>query len=146
MKILLTAIALLAGSNVAAIAAEQTLKFQLASVFLGQKDGETHFAGITISPDGSLGTKDYFDKAGENGASTGHSTYYFAKGSLVVTYAGVSKGTQTGGHYKGKYEIVSGTGVYQGATGTGAIDGDWGDASPLKNASLFNIELDVKTP
>ena len=63
-----------------------------------------------------------------------------------MTYAGVSKGTQTGGHYKGKYEIVSGTGVYQGATGTGAIDGDWEDASPLKNASLFNIELDVKTP
>ena len=139
-------IALLVSSNVAALAAEQTLKFKLAAFFLGQKDGESHLVGVTIFPDGSLGTKDYFDKAGENGASTGHSTYYFPKGSLTLTYSGVATGTQTGGHYKGKYQIVSGTAAYQGATGTGVVEGDYGDASPLKNANLFDVELDVKTP
>jgi hypothetical protein len=46
----------------------------------------------------------------------------------------------------GKYQIISGTGAYQGATGGGSIDGDWGDKSPLKGAGLYNIELDVKTP
>ena len=43
-------------------------------------------------------------------------------------------------------QIVSGTGAYQGATGSGAFEGDWGDKSPLKNAMLLNIELGVKTP
>ena len=54
--------------------------------------------------------------------------------------------TQTGGHVVGTLQIVSGTGAYQGATGTGAFEGDLGDKSPLKNAMLFNIALDVKTP
>lgn len=130
----------------AAMAGEQTLKFKLAYFFIDKKDGESHLMGVTIAPDGTLGTKDFFDKAGENDASTGHSTYYFPKGSLMVTYAGVGTGTQNGGHYKGKYQIVSGVGAYQGATGTGALEGDWGDASPLKNATLMDVELDVKTP
>ena len=56
MKILLTAIALLAGSNVAAIAAEQTLKFQLQrfSRSKGRRNslcGDNHLAGR------QLGTK-----------------------------------------------------------------------------------------
>ncbi len=34
----------------------------------------------------------------------------------------------------GKYQIISGTGAYQGATGAGTIEGDWGDKSPLKGA------------
>jgi len=58
----------------------------------------------------------------------------------------VDTAAQTGGHVVGNLQIVSGTGAYQGATGTGAFEGDWGDKSPLKNAMLFNIELDVKTP
>ena len=64
----------------------------------------------------------------------------------MANYSNVSTGTNSGGHVVGKYQIVSGTGVYQGATGGGSIDGDWGDKSPLKNAGLFNIELDIKTP
>ena len=64
----------------------------------------------------------------------------------MANYSNVSTGTDSGGHVVGKYQIVSGTGAYQGATGGGSIDVDWGDKSPLKNASLFNIELDIKTP
>jgi hypothetical protein len=54
--------------------------------------------------------------------------------------------TQTGGHVVGTIQIVSGTGAYQGATGSGSFEGGWGDKSPLKNAMLLNIGLDVKTP
>jgi hypothetical protein len=146
MKTLVSAIALLVGSNIAAMAADQTLKFKLVTFYLGEKDGESHMVGVSIYPDGTIGTKDFYNKAGENGASTGRSAYYFPDGSLVANYSGGSTGTQTGGHYTGKYQIVSGTGAYQGATGGGSIDGDWGDKSPLKGAGLYNIELDVKTP
>ena len=146
MKTLVSAIALLVGSNIMAVAGDQTLKFKLVTVYIGEKDGESHMAGVTVSPDGTIGTKDFYDKPGENGASTGHSTYYFPDGSLVADYTAVSTGTQSGGHVVGKYQIISGSGAYQGATGGGSIDGDWGDKSPLKGAGLYNIELDIKKP
>lgn len=146
MKTLVSAIALLVGSNFAAMAADQTLKFKLVTFYIGEKGDESHMVGATVSPDGTIGTKDFYNKSGENGASTGHSTYYFPDGSLVANYSLTSTGTSTGGHMVGKYQIVSGTGAYQGATGGGSIDGDWGDKSPLKGAGLYNIELDVKTP
>ena len=87
MKTLVSAIALLVGSNIMAVAGDQTLKFKLVTVYIGEKDGESHMAGVTVSPDGTIGTKDFYDKAGENGASTGHSTYYFPDGSLVANYS-----------------------------------------------------------
>jgi hypothetical protein len=146
MKTLVSAIALLVGSNIAAMAADQTLKFKLVTFYIGEKDGESHMVGVSVSPDGTMGTKDFYDKSAGNGASTGHSTYYFPNGSLVVNYSTAQTGTQTGAHVLGKYEIVSGTGAYQGATGKGSFEGDWGDKSPLKGAGLYNVELDVKTP
>ena len=146
MKTLVSALALLVGSNVMAVAADQTLKFKLVAFNVGEKDGEYHFVGATVSPNGTIGTKDFSVKEDQNGKGTGHSTYYFPDGSLVANYSTASTGTGTVGHIVGKYQIVSGTGAYQGATGGGSIDGDWGDKSPLKNASLFNIELHVKTP
>ena len=146
MKAIVSALALLIGSNIAAIAADLTLKHKLITFYVGEKDGETHMVGVTIAPDGTLGTKDFYDKMGENGKGTGHSTYYFPNGSIVANYSTVVTGTDTGGHVVGKYQIISGTGAYQGATGTGGFEGDWGDKSPLKDAALYNVELDVKTP
>jgi hypothetical protein len=146
MKLALLATALLIGSNVVAVSGEKNLNFKLVTIYMGEKDGENHLMGVTVSPDGSLGTKDFYDKAGENGASTGHSVYYFPNGTLVVNYKGAATGTATSGHFKGTYEILSGTGEYQGATGTGAIDGAYGDASPLKNAGLYDIQLNIRTP
>ena len=87
MKILPSAIALLVGSNVAAIAAEQTLKFKLAYFFMEQKDGENHFMGVTIAWDGTLGTKDFFAKQGENGAFKGRSIYDFPKGRSILPWS-----------------------------------------------------------
>ena len=146
MKTLVSALALLVGSNVMAVAADQTLKFKLVAFNVGEKDGEYHFVGATVSPDGTIGTKDFSVKEDQNGKGAGHSTYYFPDGSIVANESFVDTATQTGGHVVGKYQIVAGTGAYQGATGGGSFDGDWGDKSPLKNAMLLNIELDVKTP
>jgi hypothetical protein len=69
MKTLISAIALLVGSHIAAMAADQTLKFKLMTFYIGEKGGENHFLGATVSPDGTIGTKDFCDKQGENGAS-----------------------------------------------------------------------------
>jgi hypothetical protein len=146
MKTLVSALALLIGSNVMAVAADQTLKFKLVAFNVGEKEGEYHFLGATVSPDGTIGTKDFSVKEDQNGTGAGRSTYYFPGGSIVTTDSFVDTATQTGGHVVGKLQIVSGTGAYEGATGTGAFEGDWGDKSPLKNAMLLNIELDVKTP
>jgi hypothetical protein len=146
MKTLVSALALLVGSNVMAVAGDQTLKFKLVAFDVGEKDGEYHFVGATVSPDGTIGTKDFTVKEDQSGKGAGHSTYYFPAGSIVTSETFVDTATQTGGHVVGKYQIVSGTGAYQGATGGGSFDGDWGDKSPLKNAMLLNIELDVKTP
>jgi hypothetical protein len=38
MKTLVSAIALLVGSNIAAMAADQTLKFKLVTFYIGEKD------------------------------------------------------------------------------------------------------------
>src|SRR5690348_789542 len=124
MKTLVSALALLIGSNVMAIAGDQTLKFKLVTFYIGEKDGESHMVGTTVSPDGTIGTKDFY---GKPSAGAGHSTYYFPDGSLVANYSVTSTGTQTGGHAVGKYQIISGTGAYQGATGSGSFEGDWGD-------------------
>jgi hypothetical protein len=146
MKTLVSALALLVGSNVMAVAADQTLKLKLVAFNVGEKDGEYHFVGATVAPDGTIGTKDFHVKEDQTGKGTGQSTYYFPAGSIVTTDSFVDTATQTGGQVVGKLQIVSGTGAYQGATGTGAFEGGWGDKSPLKGAMLFNIELDVKTP
>ena len=61
MKTLISAIALLVVSNIAAMAADQTLKFKLVSFYMGEKDGESHFSGVTVAPNGTIGTKDFFD-------------------------------------------------------------------------------------
>jgi hypothetical protein len=146
MKTFLSALALLVGSNVMAVAADQALKFKLVAFTVGEKDGEYHVVGATVSPDGTIGTKDFSVKEDQSGKGAGHSTYYFPAGSIVTTDSFLDTATQTGGHVVGKLQIVSGTGAYQGATGSGSFEGDWGDKSPLKNAMLLNIELDVKTP
>jgi hypothetical protein len=81
MKTLVSAIALLVGSNVMALAGDQTLKFKVVTFYIGEKDGESHLVGVAVSPDGPIATKDFYDKSSENGTSIGHSTYYFHDGS-----------------------------------------------------------------
>ena len=134
MKTLVSALALLVGSNVMAAAADQTLKFKLVTFYADQEDGEYHFDQGLLRQGGSKRQR----------RRTQHVLFprrlYRGERSFVDTE------TQTGGHVVGKIQIVSGTGAYQRATGGGSVDGDWGDKSPLKGAALYNIELDVTTP
>jgi len=32
---------------------------------MGEKDGESHMVGATVSPDGTIGTKDFYNKQGK---------------------------------------------------------------------------------
>ena len=61
MKTLVSALALLIGSKVMAVAADLTLKHKLATFYIGEKDGELRSVGVTIAPDGTIGTKDFYD-------------------------------------------------------------------------------------
>src|SRR5580704_1993555 len=72
MKLLVSAIALLIGSNVAAMAGDQPVKFKLVTFYVGEKDGGYHMVGVTVAPDGSLlGTKDFMTKEGPDGKGSG---------------------------------------------------------------------------
>jgi hypothetical protein len=73
MKALVSALALLVGSNVMAAAADRTLKFKLVTFYADQEDGEYHF------------DKDFSVKEDQNGKGAGHSTYYFPDGSIVAS-------------------------------------------------------------
>ena len=75
MKTLVSALALLIGSNVMAVAADQTLKFKLVAFYVDQKDGEIHMVGATVSPNGTIGTKEFSVKEDQNGKGVGRSTY-----------------------------------------------------------------------
>ena len=85
MKTLVSALVLLVGSDVMAVTADQTLKFKLVAFYVDQKDGEYHMVGAIVSPNGTIGTKDFSVKEDQNGKGAGHSTYYFPDGSIVAS-------------------------------------------------------------
>jgi hypothetical protein len=111
MKALVSALALLVGSNVMAAAADQTLKFKLVTFYADQEDGEYHFDQGLLRQGGSKRQR----------RRTQHVLFprrlYRGERSFVDTE------TQTGGHVVGKIQIVSGTGAYQGAAGGGSLTG-----------------------
>ena len=72
-----------------------TLKHKLITFYVGEKDGESHNVGVTVAPDGTLGTKDFYDKTDANGKGTGHSTYHFPNGSIVTNYTTTVTGKST---------------------------------------------------
>ena len=147
MKALVSALALLVGSNIVAMAGDQTLKFKLVTFYLGEKDGESHMVGATVSPDGTTsGPRTSSTNRAKTARQPDIARIISPTDPLSRTIPRRARERLPVAILSSKYQIVSGTGAYQGATGGGSIDGDWGDKSPLKNASLFNIELDVKTP
>jgi hypothetical protein len=149
--ILLGAGALLAAPTAAC---EQVLEFKFVTMPIDVKvvqapniEGRTlsagTFRGVAFFKDGRVAVKDFIDESnllkGE-GSFKGYSTYTFEDASSITASYAAERGSAG---FHGGYTILSGTGAYAGATGTGSFDG-----LPAKftNAFLFNGKFNVKTP
>lgn len=148
-------IAIITLAALPASAAEETLNFRLVvtdtetgehtdPAIEGFALGAVKSVGVAMLEDGRIAYKEFvrIDMAGD-GAPTrqpGYSNYKFENGdSLQVAF---TAGAVEGG-YTVEYEVLSGTGAYSNATGTGRLDlvpTEWSDAS------LFEGSITVSTP
>jgi hypothetical protein len=110
----------------------------------GQVLSAGKYFGVAFFKDGRVAVKDFVsagDLKNGLGPVRGYSTYTFEDGSsITASYIGEFKAT--GAH--GDYTVLSGTGLYDKATGTGS----W-DAVPTKwtdGAVLLTGQFHVKTP
>jgi hypothetical protein len=153
-RILLGVLSVAAISN-AARAGDERLEYKLITMGVDTKvspasniDGRIlvsgKYFGVAFYKDGRIAVKDFVGEADllkGIGIFRGYSTYTFQDGaSLTLSYVAESK--PTGFH--GDYTVISGTGAYANATGSGVFDSvptKWTDG-----ATLFNATIDVHTP
>jgi len=136
------------------VAEEQELKFKVVmtevggstmdvAAFKGHAVGATKYAGTAVFEDGRIAYKTVvstWESAGETGSYSGYSTYMFENGdALVVKFTGGWSPDSNGGDY----QVVSGIGAYEGATGTGRFDAV---KNPWKDADMFEGTISVRLP
>jgi hypothetical protein len=136
-----------------ASAGERTLEFQLVTKYLdvrtmdaanvdGQSVSQGKAFGVAVFKDGKIGTKEFvFARDGhkDGGSYYGYSTYTFEDGSVTARYVG-SYDSQ---HSHCDYTILSGTGTYASARGTGTCDSV---PNPFKDIGLYKVKLKITTP
>jgi len=106
----------------------------------GIRVGAGHYAGIAVFEDGRLADKQFvlnWDNRGAEGNYNGYATYTFQNGdSLTLKFTG---GWGPDGQ-SGDYQVLSGTGAYKGATGTGRFDAV---PNPWDKANLWDLTIKV---
>lgn len=132
-------------------AQEETLKGRLITRMIsatfvdapgveGRSVGAGQYAGIAIFEDGRLADKQFvlnMDNGGAEGNYNGYATYTFQNGdALTLKFTGGWGPDGEGGDY----EVLSGTGAYKGATGTGRFDAV---KDPWKKATLYDLTIKV---
>ena len=137
-----------------AAAEEETLKFRLITTggdettveapnMEGRSLSSGQYRGVAVFEDGRIAFKEWVgasDSGGAEGSFFGYSTYTFQNGdSLILKYTG---GWGADG-LVGEYEVLSGTGAYEGATGTGRFTAA---EEPWDNANLLEVTINVTTP
>jgi hypothetical protein len=152
LAVFLSSVALVIAASTA-LAGEQVLEFKLITKPIDVKiteaanvEGQTvmsgKFFGVTVFKDGRIGVKEFVHSADllkGSGPFYGYSTYTFEDGSITARYTGLAKDGQS----KGEYTILSGTGAYANAKGTGSIESA---PNPFKGVNLLDIKLVVRTP
>ena len=135
-------------------AAERTLEFQLVTRDVESQElnapnlKDQHVSqgkafGVAVFKDGRLGVKEFIwsadVKKGDRAKVFGYSTYTFDDGSITARFASSTE------HRGCDYQILSGTGAYAGATGTGTCD-------PIPNpfgtldVGVYRVKLHIVTP
>ena len=110
----------------------------------GQSVALMKMHGVAFFKDGRVASKDFIYNSDLNkgsGPYFGYSTYQFEDGSSITArFAGTQRAGQP---IHGEYTVLSGTGAYAGAKGTGTFD-----AAPhkLTGANLLNGKFSITTP
>jgi len=132
-------------------AEEQTLNFRLVTKQLkgsfmeaanveGRSVGAGQYVGVAVFEDGRIAYKDFvmmMDAGRKDGSYSGYSTYTFQNGdSLTLKFTGGWDQKRAGGDY----EVLSGSGAFKGASGTGRFDAL---KEPWDGANLYEGSVSI---
>lgn len=129
-------------------AEEQALQFKLVTQRVGapselpeiggHKVTVGEYMGVATFADGRIAHKrfvDVSDDTASSGSFKGYSTYTFENSdSLTLSYTGGWDGNGA----RGEYKVISGTGKFAGATGSGSFTGL---DEPWDDAHLWDVSL-----
>jgi hypothetical protein len=146
MKALLLAVPVVVASlfSSSAQSEEKVIKLKLVVKMLNEAGGGYHYHGVTFQQNGTVGSKDFFVKeSGKKGHYVGLSTYTFPDGSVTAAFNDEEYGK---GRDRGTYVILAGTGIYEGAKGTGSFDGVGTEENEVKGIGVYDVTLNVTVP